>query len=464
MWRLADRRIDTFVDRGACEFIGEYARPFSMLVIADLLGVPEDDQVRLRILFDQAGAPGKVGQELPANPIAFLDDLFLEYVLDRRARPRDDVLTKLATNTFADGRLPLPMEAVNVATILFAGGQGTVARFLGNMVRHLAEHPETQLQLRDDRSLIPLFVDEMLRYDSPVKLNQRLARRTTTVGGVAIPAGSTVLLLLPAGDRDPRHFECPAEFDPLRQNLREHVAFGRGIHSCPGAPLVRADAKITLERILDRMAEIRISDAHHGPPGARRYEYTNTYILRGVDALHIEFNSVKGEPRRTARGVLASRRGAAPTGRATPVTSTEVQRKGDVAEAADARSPYISGLGVGGDEPVAISERWMQAGAAPLPPGAPLNAVVRARPFWVIFRVERTSRSRSPIVVRIDGGLARVHHHEGGLHVKEVQVRGGRGRDDTGCGRDGCAGCRQCSVGWEWEEDTPHHRGLRATG
>jgi cytochrome P450 len=289
MWRLADQRIDTFVDRGACDFVGEYARPFSMLVIADLLGVPEEDHPKLRALFEQAGAPGKVGQELPANPIWFLDDFFLEYVLDRRADPCDDVLTKLATNTFADGRVPEPMEAVNVATILFAGGQGTVARFMGNMVHHLAEHPDTQVQLRDDRSLIPDFIEEMLRYDSPVKLNQRLARRTTTLGGVTIPAGSTILLLLPAGDRDPRHFPCPADFDPHRGNAREHIAFGRGIHSCPGAPLVRADAKVTLERILDRIADIRISDTHHGPPDARRFQYTNTYILRGVDALHIEF-------------------------------------------------------------------------------------------------------------------------------------------------------------------------------
>jgi cytochrome P450 len=292
MWRLADQCIDTFADRGACDFISEYARPFSMLVIADLLGVPEEDHPKLRARFDQAGAMGKVGKELPANPIGFLDEFFLGYVNDRRVQPRDDVLTKLATNTCVDGRLPEPMEAVNVATILFAGGQGTVARFMGNMVHHLAEHPQAQESLRDDRALIPNFVEEMLRYESPVKLNQRLARHTTTIGDVTIPAGSTVLLLLPAGDRDPRQFPCPADFDARRANAREHIAFGRGIHTCPGAPLVRADAKVSLERILDRMGEIRISDARHGPPGARRFQYTNTYILRGFDALHVEFTAI----------------------------------------------------------------------------------------------------------------------------------------------------------------------------
>ncbi len=289
MWRMADNCIDTFIDRGRCDFIAEYARPFSMLVIADLLGVPAEDHPKLRALFDQAGAPGAVGKELPSNPIWFLDDFFLAYVENRRREPRDDVLTKLALNAYADGRIPEPMEAVNVATILFAGGQGTVARFLGNSIRYIAEKSETQQLLRDSRERIPNFVEEMLRLDSPVKINMRMARKSSMVGGVEIPAGSTVMLLLPAGDRDARRFECPAEFRADRDNAREHIAFGRGVHSCPGAPLVRADTRVTIERLLDRLTDIRISAAQHGPPAARRYPYTNSWILRGLDELHLEF-------------------------------------------------------------------------------------------------------------------------------------------------------------------------------
>jgi cytochrome P450 len=184
------------------------------------------------------------------------------------------------------------IDAVRVASFLFAGGQGTVARFLGNAVKYLAEHPDVQQELRDDRERIPPFVEEMLRFNSPVKVNLRMARTTTTIAGVEIPAGSTVVLLLPAADRDPEHFECPAEFRADRDNAREHVAFGRGIHSCPGAPLVRADSRITLEHMLDRMGEIRIAEAEHGPPDARHYDYTNSWILRGLDALHLEFTRV----------------------------------------------------------------------------------------------------------------------------------------------------------------------------
>lgn len=287
--RLADERIDLFIGEGKCNFIADYAQPLAMLFIAELLGVPEDDRPRLRALFTQMGAPGGIGKQVPDNPLWFLDDFFLEYIEDRRRQPRQDVLTTLANNTYSDGTLPTPKEAVGVATILFAGGQGTSARFLGNALQFIAEHADIQRQLRQEPTLIPQFVEEMLRVNSPVKKNTRLARRTTTIGGIEIPAGSTVLLLLQAADRDPRQFDCPAQFHVERANAREHVAFGRGPHSCPGAPLVRTSARVTIERMLARLTDIRISETEHGPPGARRYPYTNSWILRGFDALHLEF-------------------------------------------------------------------------------------------------------------------------------------------------------------------------------
>jgi cytochrome P450 len=293
MERLANQRIDEFIAQGRCDFVAEYAQPFSLLVIADLLGIPEADHAALRARFVEAGAPGAPGKDIPSNPLWFLEDFFIPYIEDRRREPQDDVLTKLALGTFADGSLPDLIETVRVATFLFAGGQGTVARFLGNMVKFIAENPDVQEQLRDDRRRIPNFVEEMLRFNSPVKVNLRMARRTTIVGGVEVPAGSTVVMLLPAVARDPRRFECPAEFHEDRDNAREHIAFGRGVHNCPGAPLVRADSRVTLECMLDRMADIRISEAEHGPADARRYEYTNSWILRGLDSMHVEFRPIR---------------------------------------------------------------------------------------------------------------------------------------------------------------------------
>ena len=92
----------------------------------------------------------------------------------------------------------------------------------------------------------------------------------------------TLMVLNGAANRDPRQFEDPAEFRIDRDNAREHLAFGRGVHSCPGGPLARIEARVSIERLLDRTEEIGISEAHHGPPGARRYQYMPTYILRGL--------------------------------------------------------------------------------------------------------------------------------------------------------------------------------------
>ena len=120
MERLANQRIDGFVANGQCDFVAEYAQPFSMLVIADLLGIPEADHAALRARFVEAGAPGAPGKDIPSNPLWFLEDFFIPYIEDRRREPQDDVLTKLALGTFSDGSMPELIETVCVATFLFA--------------------------------------------------------------------------------------------------------------------------------------------------------------------------------------------------------------------------------------------------------------------------------------------------------------------------------------------------------
>jgi cytochrome P450 len=182
---------------------------------------------------------------------------------------------------------------VRTATFLFAAGQETTARLLATALKYLAEDRDLQDRLRSDRELIPGFIEEALRIESPVKADFRLARRSATVGGVDIAPGTPVMLLNGAANRDPRRFECPAEFRVDRPNAKEHVAFGRGTHSCPGGPLARAEGRISIERILDRLADIRLSEEHHGPPGARRFAYEPTWVLRGLHDLHIEFTAME---------------------------------------------------------------------------------------------------------------------------------------------------------------------------
>ena len=178
---------------------------------------------------------------------------------------------------------------VRTATFLFAAGQETTARLLAVAVRYLCEYPELQGELRAHRERIPDFIEEVLRIESPVKADFRLARRATTVGGVEVAPGTPVMLLNGAANRDPRRFESPSEFRLDRPNAKDHIAFGRGAHSCPGGPLARAEGRVSIERILDRMRDIRLSEEHHGPPGARHFEYVPTWVLRGLQQLHIEF-------------------------------------------------------------------------------------------------------------------------------------------------------------------------------
>jgi cytochrome P450 len=293
MWRLADRQIDELVAQGKCEFITEFAVPFTMLVIADLLGVPEADHETFRAELG-GGRPGRaIGSTshdpMAHNPLEFLYQRFTDYIEERRREPRDDVLTGLATATFPDGSTPEVIDVVRVAANLFAAGQETTVRLLATSLMLIAERPDLQQHLRDDRDAIPDFIEEALRIESPVKGDFRLSRVPTTVGGVELPAGTTVMVLNGAANRDPRVFEHPEEFLVDRANARQHLAFGHGSHFCPGAPLARAETRVSIERLLDRMTDIRISETAHGPAGARRYEYVPTFILRGLRALHLEF-------------------------------------------------------------------------------------------------------------------------------------------------------------------------------
>ena len=296
MWRFADQQLDRIVGAGRSEFISEYAQPFAMLAIADLLGVPEADHERFRRGFGMMTTNtfdmSEPSDQYALNSMEWLDESFAAYIEDRRREPRHDVLTDLALAKYPDGSTPEVVAVVRTATFLFSAGQETTARLLAQVVRYLAEDPSLQDELRAHRELIPNCIEEALRIEGPVKTDFRLTRRNTTVAGVPIEAGTPVMLLLGAANRDPGRFESPSEFRVDRPNAKEHLAFGRGVHSCPGGPLARAEARISLERILDRTRNIRLSEEHHGPPSARHFEYEPTWVLRGMRALHIEFDPV----------------------------------------------------------------------------------------------------------------------------------------------------------------------------
>lgn len=299
MWRLVDSQIDQFVANGRCEFLSEYAKPFATSAIIDLLGVPEEDRPEFLAALGAERPDGNRvgaldGEPVGLDPLKYLDDKFLGYLAERRRAPREDVLSGMAAALYPDGSTPELIELVKPATFLFAAGQETVTKLLTAAVQTLGDRPEFQQLLRDEPDRIPAFIEEAVRMHSPTKVDFRLVRKTTTLGGVPLSAGTIVMLCLGAANRDPRKFEDPHEFRPDRKNVREHIAFGRGIHTCAGAPLARVEAQITVKRLLDRMSEISIDSAKHGAVGARNYFYEPTFLLRGLTELHIEFTAEAG--------------------------------------------------------------------------------------------------------------------------------------------------------------------------
>jgi cytochrome P450 family 150 subfamily A5 len=281
---LADALIDELADRGEVEFSAAYAKPFTLLVIADLLGVPREDHETFRgWLGGERGTVGDPrGRHAADEVFANLAPYFMRYIEERRASAGDDVMSRLASVRFPDGELPEVMDVVRLATIIFAAGQETTARLLTAGMRFLCEQPAVAEDLRRDPEAIPNFVEECLRLEGPIKGSFRLALHDTTLAGVRIPAGCITMAVIGAANRDPRVFEDPDRFDPRRSNARRNIAFGHGEHFCIGASLARAEARISFERLLARLDDIRLVD-----PAA--LSYVKTFIIRGLNDLPVRF-------------------------------------------------------------------------------------------------------------------------------------------------------------------------------
>ena len=291
MQGVADTMVKEVVGRGRCELINEIAAPYVTLVIADLLGVPEDDRESFKKVLASGPPPGNVDAEDEPHSSASLDFLagfFVKYVQDRRANPRADVLTELATARNPDGTTPDLAEIVKLSVFLFAAGQDTSAKLLGNSLRFLTEDPDLQQRLRSNPELIATFIEEVLRLQGSTKVTFRLARKDTKIGHTAIPAGTKLVIALAAANRDARRWPNPTDFKLDRERNKEHLAFGRGAHTCIGAPLARAEVRILLDRLLHHTSEITMSMEHHGPPGNRQLRYEASFIIRGLEKLHLE--------------------------------------------------------------------------------------------------------------------------------------------------------------------------------
>jgi cytochrome P450 len=290
MWGEADRLIDKFIDKGTCEIINDFTMPFTAIVIGHLLGASQEAHETFLKTWRR---PSSLGHDAPLNPMGFLNDYFTGYIEDRRRNPRKDVMSSLVQAKFPDGSTPQVIDLVRLCTIMFAAGQDTSAQFIGTAMRIIAERPDVQRRLREDSSILPDFIEEALRFEGPNRVDYRLVRKSTDVAGMHLKAGTTIVILPLAANRDPKRFKDPDEFNLDRDNMREHITFARGVHTCIGAPLARQEAKTGLTRLLARLGDIRISEKHHGPRNARHFEYDPATSVRAMSALHLEFTPIR---------------------------------------------------------------------------------------------------------------------------------------------------------------------------
>ncbi|MGI8983464.1 MAG: cytochrome P450 [Acidimicrobiales bacterium] len=281
--RLVDELLDGF-GAGEVEVMDALAFPLPVTVIGDMLGVPADDRAALRPLvrsvtaiLELAVSPEALAEAAEAD--AELGRYFAGLVAERRAHPREDLLTKLIEAEDKGDQLT-EHELISTVILLFAAGFETTTHLVGNGMLALLRNPGELARLRADRGLVPRAVEELLRYDSPVQIAARTTYEDLALGGRTIPAGSLVLALLGAANRDPARFGDPERLDVGREE-GPPLSFGAGIHFCLGAALARLEGQIVVDRLLDRFATIELVG---GPPTVR-----DSLTLRGLVDLRVRF-------------------------------------------------------------------------------------------------------------------------------------------------------------------------------
>jgi cytochrome P450 len=280
---LVDELLDSF-GAGESEVMDALAFPLPVTVIGDMLGVPAEDRPLLRPLvrsvtaiLELAVSPEALAEAADAD--AKLGHYFADLVADRRAHPRDDLLTKLIEAEDKGDQLT-EHELISTVILLFAAGFETTTHLIGNGLLALLRNPGELARLRADRSLVRSGVEELLRYDSPVQIAARTTYEELPVGGQRIPTGSLVLAMLGAANRDPARFHDAERLDVGRDEGAP-MSFGGGIHFCLGAALARLEGQIVLDRLLDRFGTMELVG---GPPTVR-----DSLTLRGLTDLRVHF-------------------------------------------------------------------------------------------------------------------------------------------------------------------------------
>ncbi|MGW4671385.1 cytochrome P450 [Streptomyces sp. NPDC004324] len=284
--------IDGMGDPERIDLVDQFSYPFPVTVICRLLGVPREDEPRFHTWADIIAAsldpvPGADAAErakVSNNARTELGMYLAGLIEERRRKPGEDMLSQLATAQGPDGAMTT-MEVMSTAALLLIAGHETTVNLITNGMLTLLRHPDVLERLRQEPKLAVPVVEELLRFEPPVQLlPQRSTLADIEVRGVTIPKGSSLWLVLAAGNRDPERFENPDRFDPDRGDI-QHLGFGSGIHSCFGAPLARLEAQLALGELARRLENPRLVE---DPP-----PYRQNAVLRGPRHLSIACDGIR---------------------------------------------------------------------------------------------------------------------------------------------------------------------------
>ena len=271
--QITNEIIDTFIGTGEVEFVTQFSHMLPRLVVGELIGVPDEDHDYFKQHFmDRLAAMAKAAadptgayqrqeeerEEITENE--FLTDYFMKAMAERRESPRGDIMSDLANATFAGTDEPVPLESlVSMITLLYAaGGDANTPELMTNAMLVLLRQPDVMRALRDDPSLAGGFIEEVLRYDTPVPGVFRIALEDTSVGGVSVKRGEKLMVIYGSGNHDAEKFEDGEAFDLGREQTCPHLGFGHGVHYCPGAGLARQEGRVAVQELLRRLGDIHM--------------------------------------------------------------------------------------------------------------------------------------------------------------------------------------------------------------
>lgn len=290
---ITTRLIDSWIDSGRIEFVEEFGVPLPVEVIAHALNVPDSRLADFKRWSDDSiagiGTNISLEQRLEAERgVNEFQHYFASELDKRRTEPQDDLLTNLLNARVDDDdpdvtdKRPLDVpEMLSIIQQLLVAGNETTTKLLTETMRLLAENPDEWVALKNDPGRAPKIVEEALRLSTPTQGMFRISTKDHELGGVHIPEGARLVIVFASANRDESLYPDPDDFDPDRDNLRDHLAFGKGIHFCLGAALSRLEGKVALEELSRRLDSFSLPDTNE-------FQYFPSFLLRGLTRLDVD--------------------------------------------------------------------------------------------------------------------------------------------------------------------------------